>query len=175
MKILAFDVGMSVRSTWTIMYGASDSRPVADLSRASVIVACVWPFCVSITASDFVRNLATRPPLGPPPLSPPSPPLPGISACRNTVTSTRCLPKPCSLNCMSRRRCTWSLPSRTTRPLLPRMTVPARRALSRPPKQSRVSTIMTGIDGAYSLELIARHRDVVIGEDSGRSYPNILM
>ena len=153
MNILAFVVGMPVRSMWTIMYGASDSRPVADLSRASLIVACVWPFCVSITASDFERNLAARPLFPPPrPASPsrppPSPPSPYALACRNTVTSTRCLPKPRSLNWISRRRRTCALPSRATRPLLPRMTVPARCALPRFPKHARASTIMTGIDGA---------------------------
>ena len=173
MNIFVFVVGMPVRSMWTITCGASDSRPVADFSRASLIVACVWPFCVSMTASDFERNLPMGAPLPRPGPRPPASAY--VSAWRNTVTSIRCLPNPRSLNCISRRRRMWSPPSRATRPLLPRMTVPARCTLPLLPKHVRASTIMIGIIGAYSLELISRYSDDVMADSPGRSYPNILM
>ena len=177
MKILAFDGGMSVRSMCTIMYGASDSRDVIDFSLASLIVACVCPFCVRITASDLERNCVTRlrDRLLPRPRPPSCPASSYMRGWRNTVTSILGLPNPRSFRCMPECGRVWPAPSRASRPLLPSMIASPRAVLPLPPKHSRASTIMTGIDGAYSLEFISRHRPVVIIDEAGRSYPNILM
>ena len=164
-NILAILGGMPVRSTCAIMYGASDVRRVPVLRRARLSVACDWPFCVSMTASDSSRKS-----------------LAGFAllvlevwlACLNTVMSIVLVPKPRSLGRICRDRLTLSRASRLTRAALPR-TIRVRSDSLAMLKHVLDSCTTKGMAGEYRRAFRAAHRALVIIVGLGSSYSNILM